>query len=119
MRPKLSLFYPIIAESSSPFYDFVNNLSFRIEKRTSIGKYGAFCQTGKSITNFPRFIENHFYIYYNQTVTDNPCEIAGQAACFRHLACFKNRIDRKDKACFTIHTCTRTTPVTVRQRSRT
>lgn len=52
MRPKLSLFYPIIPESSSPFYDFVNNLSFRIEKRTTIGKYGAFCQTGKSVTNF-------------------------------------------------------------------
>lgn len=52
MRPKLSLFYPIIPESSSPFYDFVNNLSFRIEKRTPIDKYGAFCQTGKSVTNF-------------------------------------------------------------------
>ena len=39
MRPKLSLFYPIIAESSSPFYDFVNNLSFRMMKRFRIGKY--------------------------------------------------------------------------------
>lgn len=54
MRPKLPLFYPIISESSSPFYDFVNYLSFRIVKRFPIGKYGAFS-----------LIANVLWIYYN------------------------------------------------------
>lgn len=57
MRPKLSLFYPIISESSSPFYDFVNYLSFRTVKWFLIGKYRSFS-----------IVANANQVYYNKFI---------------------------------------------------